>query len=62
MNAEGSKEGKTPGGSRKCGKQRTYGSGFLDVWQTKGLRTKSWKCGKETTYEILWKDQGRARG
>ena len=28
----------TPGGSRKCGKQRTYGSAFWDLWQAKELR------------------------
>ena len=36
-----------PGGIGKCGKQRAYEELFLDVWQTKGLPAKSWKCGKE---------------
>ena len=35
-----------PGESRKCGKERAYGKGFSDVWQTKGLQAKFWKCGK----------------
>ena len=40
---------RTPGGSRKCGKQRAFGNAFSDLWQIKELREKSWKCGKEKT-------------
>ena len=39
----------TPGGSRKCGKERTCGRVFSDLWQWQGLQAKSWKCGSERT-------------
>ena len=39
--------GETTGGCCKCGKERTCGNGFWDLWQIKGLQEKSRKCGKE---------------
>ena len=37
MPYEKKKKGRAGGGGRKCGKQRTCGSPFLDVWQIKEL-------------------------
>ncbi len=35
-----------------CGKQRTCGRAFSDLWQWQDLRANFRKCGKERTYRI----------
>ena len=49
----GGSEAKTPGGCRKCGKQRTCGNGFLEVWQRKHLAA---------DFSDLWQIKGLATG
>ena len=38
-----------PGGSRMCGKKRTCGRAFLDLWQWLDLQANFQKCGSERT-------------